>query len=160
MFQFQEKVVESLGEAWSDGKLVIRPIYVTHQWKQWTKYRFFLAGQEETEARPMNMLFGFNQGPPSEDKHWSLRELDIVLQEWSNDIPTDLEEDLRIVESIRVLLHGCIPNGITFTTVSSRVRGQILYQLHELIVCYMSRHTPMSEKLANDLSQQLFNLSF
>lgn len=152
--------IERPGKEWTDGKLVIQPIEVTQGWRNWTKYRFFLPGQEQTEPIFMNQLFGNDQGPASESRHWSLEELDTILQDWLRDIPCHMGRDLSIVESIRVLLRGSIPGGNNFSVNSSRMRYNILLALPDLLALYIQKQAPIEGGSVDELGQALSNLSF
>lgn len=153
-------MIETPRQEWTDGKLVIQPIDITHGWRMWTKYRFFLYGQQQTEGKLVNQLYGFNEGPASEARHWSLPELDMVLQDWLKEIPGESVKDLLIVESIRVLLRGAIPDGTFFDASLPRIRYQILLALSDFIVVYIQKQAPMTKEEADGLSSALSNLSF
>lgn len=152
---------ESLLEEWTDGKLVIQKIlvYCNGQTHGQPKYRFFLYGSQQTEAKTIRDVFGWNGGPAGQNRHWSVEELNAMLQDWLNSIPKNLEKDSLIVKSIQILLLGSIPDGAFFENVVS-LRCHILYSLANYIVLYMNRQTPMSSQEAESLVKSMSNLSF
>lgn len=148
--QFEERVIDE----WTDGILVIQRIQVYCDGEaEEVKRRVFRYETSVTptvpqEGKTMRWITGWNDGPLGGDRHWSLEEIDAVIQQWLDSMSpvTSDQMDHHIVSTLRILLRGAIPDGVSLG--NNHVRYEILSKVHLYADQYMTRHNPMD----NDLS--------
>jgi hypothetical protein len=128
---FEEKI---LGE-WTDGKLVLRAARVTCNGEQTDLRTYLFAfGREPAVFNPMRCIHGRDNGPKSEQRHWTPGELASLMQRWLDSIPVELVDDHAIVSAVEILLRGALPTGATF--FKENMHSEILSSCSKLINYY------------------------
>lgn len=145
-------------EEWTDGKVTIQKIPVPPYGE--FKYRFFLYGQERTEPKKMQDLFGYLHGPWLETDRIILPlELDLIMNNWIQSIASERVQDIHIVTAIQILIQGALPNGFAFRRFT-KVHNELLHNLPNILIQYMQRQVSMSSLEAESLATAMSNLSF
>lgn len=128
---------------WTDGVIVVQRVQCyCNGYEQEQSTVLFQYGRQPPEVpKPMRWITGWDGGPRGQNRYWSAHQLDQMMQQWLDAIHPEQQDDRFIVEAVRSVVRGALPDGAQFG--DDAMHYEILCKLSSYIDEYMKRIAPL-----------------